>query len=89
MSFGTSSTSSVGQSSGGLGLNLAKEINEIVQNRLRYSPLAENYRVDIQTEPSGGIRIVVNNQIYSSADDVPNAEVKDLIKASIKEWESR
>ena len=88
-SFGKSSTSSASQLSGGLGLNLAEEINEIVQNRLRYSPLAENYRVDIQTEPSGGIRIVVNGQIYSGADDVPDTEIRNLIKASIKEWEDR
>lgn len=88
-SFGKSSTSSAGQPSVGLGLNLAEEINEIVQNRLRYSPLNESNKVDIQTEPGGGIRIVVNGQIYANADDVQDTEIRDLIKASIKEWEDR
>ena len=69
------------------GLNLAAEINEIVQARLRYSPLAENNRVEIKSDLGGGIRINVNGQIYSSPDEVPDPQVKELIKASIKEWE--
>jgi hypothetical protein len=70
------------------GLNLAQEINEIVQARLRYSPLA-NQRIEISSAIGGGIRIQVNNKFYSSPDDVEEPEVKELIKASIKEWERK
>jgi hypothetical protein len=68
-------------------LNLAEEINEIVQARLRSSPLATTTRLDITSEPGGGIRIEVNGQFYASPDDIPDPAIKDLIKASIKEWE--
>ncbi len=69
------------------GLNLADEINKIVQARLMASPLATTTQIEITTEPGGGIRINVNGTFYSSPDDVPDPEVKELIKASIKQWE--
>jgi hypothetical protein len=69
------------------GLNLAAEINEIVQARLRHSPLAENNRVEISSDLGGGIRINVNGRIYSSPDEVPDQQIKELIQASIREWE--
>jgi hypothetical protein len=70
-------------------INLAEEINEIVQARLRYSPLANTHHIEITSDLSGGIRIKVDGQYYSSPDDVPDPAVKELIKASIKEWERR
>lgn len=69
------------------GLNLADEINKIVQARLLASPLAANTEVEITSDPGGGIRIKVNDVIYSSPDEITDAEVRQLIKASIKQWE--
>jgi hypothetical protein len=68
-------------------LNLAGQINEIVQTRLHYSPLAATTRLEITTDPGGGILINVNGRVYHGADEIPQPEVKELIKASIKEWE--
>lgn len=68
-------------------INLAEEINEIVQTRLMASSLAANTHIDITSEPGGGIRINVNSNFYTSPDDIPHPEVKQLIKASIKQWE--
>lgn len=68
-------------------LNLAQQINEIVQARLRYSPLAATTRLEITSDPGGGILINVNGRLYHGADEIPQPEVKELIQASIKEWE--
>jgi hypothetical protein len=68
-------------------LNLAGQINDIVQTRLASSPLAGNTRIEIVDDPGGGIRINVNEKHYSGPDDIPDAQVRDLIKAAIKEWE--
>jgi hypothetical protein len=68
-------------------LNLAGQINEIAQARLRYSPLAGATRLEITSDPGGGILINVNGMIYHGPDEIPQPEVKELIKASIKEWE--
>jgi hypothetical protein len=68
-------------------LNLAGEINKIVQTRLMYSPLGTNTKVDILSAPDGGIRINVNGKIYNSPDEVADPDIKQLIKESIKQWE--
>jgi len=69
------------------GLNLADEINKIAQARLIASPLAGSTDLEITSDPGGGIRIKVNGAIYASPNDVPQAEVRELIKAAIKQWE--
>jgi hypothetical protein len=68
-------------------LNLADEINKIVQARLLASPLAATTNIEITDDLSGGIRIRVNGIPYASPDDIPEAEVQELIRASIKQWE--
>lgn len=68
-------------------LNLAEQINTIAQTRLRYSPLATTTKLEITSDPSGGILINVNGAFYRGPDDIPQPEVKELIKASIQEWE--
>lgn len=70
-------------------LNLAGQINDIVQARLLNSPLAASHRVEIRDDPGGGIQISVNDVSYSSPDDIPDSSIKELIKGAIKEWESR
>jgi hypothetical protein len=70
-------------------LNLAEEINDIVQARLGYSPLAGSHQVEISSDLNGGIRFKVDGQYYGSLDEIPESAIKDLIKASIKEWERR
>ncbi len=69
-------------------LNLAQEINEIVQTRLKYMPLGQTSKVEVLSGPDGGIKINVNGRFYSSPDEVPDLEVKALIKESIKQWET-
>lgn len=68
-------------------LNLAEEIDKIVQARLLASPLANTTSLEISSDQAGGIRIKVNGAYYASPDDIPDPAIKELIKASIKQWE--
>jgi hypothetical protein len=68
-------------------LNLAEQINQIAQTNLSHSPLAATTKLEIQSDPAGGIQIKVNGQVYHSPDDIPDPEVRTLIKDSIKQWE--
>lgn len=70
-------------------LNLADQINEIVQARLRYALLSRRPEVIISSSLSGGIRIKVDSEYYNAPDEIPDLEVRQLIKDSIKEWERR
>ncbi|RME77148.1 MAG: hypothetical protein D6784_04235, partial [Chloroflexi bacterium] len=51
-------------------LNLAEEINRIVQTQLALSPLADTTDITITADPRGGIRINVNGQYYASPDEI-------------------
>jgi hypothetical protein len=68
-------------------LNLAEQINRIAQARLLASSLGRNTKLEITSDLYGGIRINVNGTFYESPDDVPNLEIRDLIKESIRQWE--
>jgi hypothetical protein len=68
-------------------LNLAEEINEIVQNKLRTSQLGQTNQIELTSDTDGSLKIMVNNHIYRSPDDITDPGVRTLIKDSINEWE--
>jgi hypothetical protein len=68
-------------------LNLADQINQIAQAKLALSPLAATTRLEIVSDPTGGIQIRVNGIPYSSPDDILQPDIRTLIKDSIKQWE--
>lgn len=67
-------------------LNLADEINRIFQSKLAASSLA-TADAQIETNPDGGVRIRIGTVYYSSPDEVPDPNLRDLLKLSIAEWE--
>jgi hypothetical protein len=67
-------------------LNLVTEINRIFQSKLGVSPLA-NIDAEVLAGPDGGVRIRVGTVYYESPNDVPDARLRELLKASIAEWE--
>lgn len=69
------------------GFSLAGEINKVLQKQLDRSPLADTNSIEISDAAIGGIQIEVNGRIYNSPDELPDPEVKALIKRAIKEWE--
>jgi hypothetical protein len=69
------------------GLNLAAEINDIVQARLTQSSLSQQVTLQITAAPAGGIRIWVDGAIYQTPAEIPDLAVRGLIQTSIEEWE--
>ncbi len=67
-------------------LNLVEEINCIFQSKLALSPLSKT-DAEIETDPDGGIRIRVGTAYYDTPDDVPDANLRHMLKLSIAEWE--
>jgi hypothetical protein len=49
------------------------------------TPLGE--AVHVGTGPDGGLQIQVGGRYFSSADEVPDPTIRNLIKAAVKEWE--
>jgi hypothetical protein len=63
------------------------EIEEILQRFMRTYPSFIGKEVHVGTGPGGGIRIQVENEYYDTPDDIPDPEIRGIIKAAIKEWE--
>jgi len=70
-------------------LHLVDEIDDLVQQRLREHPELTERRVRLTTGATGGLRIYVGRQAFDAVDDIPDPQVKALVQAAIREWESR
>jgi hypothetical protein len=66
-------------------LNLAGEIDKILQRKLIASPLAST-DAQIVARPDGSVRIRVGTKFYDKPDEVPDVELRRLIQSSIAEW---
>ena len=51
------------------------------------APTPPSEAVHVGTGPDGGLQIQVGIRYFSSADEVPDPTIRDLIKAAVKEWE--
>jgi hypothetical protein len=70
-------------------INLAKEINEILEVLQRQRPALGGRSIRLQNTPGGGVRFWVDNAMYDAVDEIPDQEVQALIRAATKEWERR
>jgi len=65
------------------------EIEAILQQHIssRGTPLP--YDVHVKTGPHGALQIEVGPNVYGSPEQIPDPEVKELIKTAVAEWEKR
>jgi cytoskeletal protein RodZ len=68
-------------------LSFVEEIEEILQRFLRTYPSFIGKEVHVGTAQSGGIRIQVEDEFYDTPDDIPDPEIRGILKAAIQEWE--
>ena len=71
----------------GAGGTFIDEIEAILQRMISTAPTLLGKEVHIRTGPDGGLQIQVGVRYFSSADEVPDPAIRDLIKAAVKEWE--
>jgi hypothetical protein len=69
-------------------LSMVREINELVQQRLRKRPELAKQRVRLISGEDGNLYIYVGHQTFSSVGDIPDPQVQTLIQDAIREWES-
>ena len=62
------------------------QIDEILQEMLRESPLA-SHGLRLVQDPSMAVVVWVDAQKYEGIDSVPDEEIKNLIRAAVKKWE--
>jgi pyruvate/2-oxoglutarate dehydrogenase complex dihydrolipoamide acyltransferase (E2) component len=65
------------------------EIEEILQASLLALPASLPYEVHVLGGENGVLRIEVGNSTYNSPDEVPDPQIRQLIKSAVAEWEKR
>lgn len=79
----------VGQQTTGSPTGIAGQIEELLQFRLSHSPVFQHRSIHVRSNPNGSLRIEVDGRNYNHVDDVIDPDVRDFIRATIREWEAR
>ncbi len=69
-------------------LSIAGLINPILQKHVNAEPELEGRSIRLATEANGGLYIVVDGQVYQRPEDIPDIEVRKVLRAALKEWDS-
>lgn len=65
------------------------EIEGILQGYIQSLPTPLASEVHVTSGETGVLQITVGNNAYGSADEVPDTQIRELIKAAVAEWEKR
>ncbi len=65
------------------------EIEAILQQYISSRPTPLPYDVHVKTGPHGALQIAMGPNVYGSLEQIPDPEVKELIKTAVAEWEKR
>ena len=74
---------------GAISLNLAGEINRLLQIRVKASPEFSQRLIQVSNAPDGGLRFRVDGARYDGIDQIPDPQIQSLIRAAIAEWEAK
>lgn len=67
--------------------SILDQIEKVLQRNLLREPALATRKIHMGAAPDGSLLIEVDWNTYKSADEVPEADVRNLIKSSIQEWE--
>jgi hypothetical protein len=59
-----------------------------LQKHVNAEPELESRSIRLASEANGGLYIVVDGQVYQRPEDIPDIEVRKVLRAALKEWDS-
>jgi hypothetical protein len=68
--------------------SIAAQIDEILQEKLENTPLAQR-AIRLMELPGKGMVVMVGLDQYDGVSSVPDPEIRDLIRSCVAEWERR
>jgi hypothetical protein len=68
--------------------SIAMQINDILQFRLAGTDLASR-GITLQDGPDRGVMVTLDGKQYSGVMEVPDENVRDIIRDAVVEWETR
>jgi hypothetical protein len=66
--------------------SIAKQINDILQARLAGTQF-EARGITVNDAPDRGVMVTLDGEKYQGVKDVPDEEVRNLIRSAVVEWE--
>ncbi|MCA1899202.1 MAG: hypothetical protein LDL50_00700 [Chloroflexi bacterium] len=68
--------------------SIVQQIDAILQESLENTPLAKR-GVRLQESSQGGVEVYIGLQKFETVEDVPDLEIKSVIRSAIAEWEKK
>ncbi len=68
--------------------SIVSQIDDILQDKLKNSPL-RGEPIRLMEWPNKGMVVMVGLDQYDSVEDVPNEDIKKLIRSAVTDWEQR
>jgi hypothetical protein len=68
--------------------SIAMQINDILQEKLVGTPF-ENRGITVNDGPDHGVIVTVDDQKFSGVKEVPDEEVRNLIRSAVLDWEKQ
>ena len=65
----------------------AEQIEDILRAKLDSDPF-NKFKIDFGTAKDGSLEIWVNEKMYTSVDEIPDAGLKQAFHEAVKKWES-
>lgn len=66
--------------------SIVEQIDEIFQKKLEGTPY-EGKRIFLMEDPRRGVLVRIEGQVYEGVENVPEGEVKQLLRSAVSEWE--
>jgi hypothetical protein len=70
------------------GESIPFQINEILRRKIKGTEF-ENQGISISEWPDRGVVFIVGVDVYSDIHEIPDSNIRFLIREAVKEWESR
>jgi hypothetical protein len=68
--------------------SIAMQINDILQTKLAGTPF-ETRGIAVNDAPDRGVVVTVDGEKYAGVKDVPDEEVRNLIRSAVMDWEKQ
>lgn len=69
-------------------LGIAGQINQLLQLRLRQTPVFRERHIRMRSRSDGSLEIVVDDNVYNSVGAIEDREVREFVAVVVKEWEA-
>ncbi len=69
-------------------LSIVGQINPILQKHVAENENLQGRKIELEQDPSGGLFIEVDGKYYRRPDEIEDADVRHVLRAALKEWDS-